>query len=71
LSNLSDNPIRPKIMFFVLRITIKSLFNLQTEIAETMTIPFTEGEFFISDEKSLWNGQTPYDLYKQTYTPVK
>lgn len=42
---------------------------LQTYTAETMTIPCTEGEFFISDEKSLWKGQSLYDLYKQAYTP--
>ena len=42
---------------------------LQTYTADTMTIPCTEGEFFISDEKSLWNGQSLYDLYKQAYTP--
>jgi len=34
-----------------------------------MTLAINEGEFFISDEKSLWSGQSLYDLYKQAYTP--
>lgn len=42
---------------------------LQTYTADTMTLDIAEGEFFISDEKSLWKGQSLYDLYKQAYTP--
>ncbi|RQD82903.1 MAG: pseudaminic acid synthase, partial [Methanocalculus sp. MSAO_Arc2] len=42
---------------------------LQTYTADTMTLDIEEGEFFISDEKSLWKGQSLYDLYKQAYTP--
>lgn len=42
---------------------------LQTYTPNTMTLDITEGEFFISDENSLWNGQSLYDLYKQAYTP--
>ncbi len=42
---------------------------LQTYTADTMTLDINEGEFFISDEKSLWKGQSLYDLYKQAYTP--
>jgi N-acetylneuraminate synthase len=42
---------------------------LQTYTADTMTIDHSEGEFFISDPSSLWNGTSLYDLYKQAYTP--
>jgi len=42
---------------------------LQTYTADTMTIDHSEGEFFISDPNSLWNGTSLYDLYKQAYTP--
>lgn len=42
---------------------------LQTYTADTMTLDIAEKEFFISDENSLWNGQSLYDLYKQAYTP--
>ncbi|RQD79734.1 MAG: pseudaminic acid synthase, partial [Methanocalculus sp. MSAO_Arc1] len=42
---------------------------LQTYTADTMTLDIAEGEFFISDEKSLWKGQSLYNLYKQAYTP--
>ena len=42
---------------------------LQTYTADTMTLAINEGEFFIDDEKSLWNGSSLYDLYKQAYTP--
>ncbi|MCP1715122.1 N-acetylneuraminate synthase [Methanocalculus alkaliphilus] len=42
---------------------------LQTYTADTITLDVAEGEFFISDEKSLWTGQNLYDLYKQAYTP--
>ena len=42
---------------------------LQTYTADTMTLDVKEGEFFIDDEKSLWNGNSLYDLYKIAYTP--
>ena len=42
---------------------------LQTYTADTMTIDIKTGEFLIQDAKSLWNGRTLYDLYKEAYTP--
>jgi pseudaminic acid synthase len=42
---------------------------LQTYTADTMTIDLAEREFVITDEKSLWNGATLYDLYKRASTP--
>lgn len=42
---------------------------LQTYTADTMTIDVTEGEFFITDPKSLWSGTSLYQLYQQAYTP--
>ncbi|MCG6144968.1 pseudaminic acid synthase [Leptospira bandrabouensis] len=42
---------------------------LQTYTADTITIDKEDGEFFISDPKSLWKGETLYNLYKQAYTP--
>jgi N-acetylneuraminate synthase len=42
---------------------------IQTYTADTMTLDLREGEFFISDPKSLWSGTSLYDLYKQAYTP--
>lgn len=42
---------------------------LQTYTADTMTIDIAEGEFFISDENSLWRGHSLHDLYKMAYTP--
>lgn len=42
---------------------------LQTYTADTMTLAINEGEFFISDEQSLWQGKSLHDLYKLAYTP--
>ena len=42
---------------------------LQTYTADTMTLDIKNDEFFISDKKNLWKGQSLYDLYKQAYTP--
>ena len=42
---------------------------LQTYTADTLTLDINKDEFFISDEKSLWKGQSLYELFKQAYTP--
>ena len=42
---------------------------LQTYTADTITLDVKEREFFIKDEKSLWKGNSLYDLYKVAYTP--
>jgi N-acetylneuraminate synthase len=42
---------------------------LQTYTADTITIDLREGEFFIRDENSLWNGSSLYELYQQAHTP--
>lgn len=42
---------------------------LQTYTPDTMTIDVKEGHFFITDDTSLWRGNSLYDLYKQAYTP--
>ena len=42
---------------------------LQTYTSDTMTLDLKEREFFISDEKSPWKGQSLYDLYKIAHTP--
>jgi N-acetylneuraminate synthase len=42
---------------------------LQTYTADTMTLDLKDREFFISDPKSLWNGYSLYELYKQAHTP--
>lgn len=42
---------------------------LQTYTAETMTLDLDEGEFFISDPKSLWKGTSLYKLYQEAHTP--
>jgi pseudaminic acid synthase len=42
---------------------------LQTYTADTMTLALNEGDFFISDEKSLWKGTRLHDLYKLAHTP--
>lgn len=42
---------------------------LQTYTADTMTIDLDEREFFISDDKSLWQGKSLYELYQEAYTP--
>jgi sialic acid synthase SpsE len=42
---------------------------LQTYRADTMTLNIEEGDFYINDPKSLWEGNSLYKLYEQTYTP--
>lgn len=42
---------------------------LQTYTPDTMTLDLNEGEFFISEDKSLWKGLSLYDLYQTAHTP--
>ncbi len=42
---------------------------LQTYTADTMTLDLNQGDFFIEDKASLWQGRSLYDLYKEAYTP--
>jgi N-acetylneuraminate synthase len=42
---------------------------IQTYTADTMTLDIDEGEFFINDSQSLWQGNSLYKLYQQAYTP--
>jgi pseudaminic acid synthase len=42
---------------------------IQTYTPDTITLNVKDGDFFISDKKSLWKGQCLYDLYKIAYTP--
>lgn len=42
---------------------------LQTYTADTMTLNLRSADFYISDEDSLWQGNTLYDLYEQAHTP--
>jgi pseudaminic acid synthase len=42
---------------------------LQTSQPESLTLNVNNRYFKIRDKKSLWNGKTLYDLYKETYTP--
>lgn len=42
---------------------------LQTYTADTLTINVSDGEFLISDPKSLWNGRNLYELYQEAHTP--
>jgi pseudaminic acid synthase len=42
---------------------------LQTYTADTMTLDLNQGDFFIEDEDSLWQGKSLYELYKEAYTP--
>lgn len=42
---------------------------LQTYTADTMTIDRGDGEFFIGDPNSLWQGKSLYKLYEEAHTP--
>jgi N-acetylneuraminate synthase len=44
---------------------------MQTYTADSMTLDIAQGEFAIHDPKSLWNGRTLYDLYKEAATPYE
>ena len=42
---------------------------IQTFTADTMTLDIREGEFLLSDKKSLWQGRTLFDIYSEAHTP--
>ena len=42
---------------------------LQTFTADTITLDVDDGDFFISDKKSLWEGTSLHKLYQKAYTP--
>jgi len=42
---------------------------LQTYTADTITLDVGEGDFFIEDKDSLWQGKCLYELYNEAYTP--
>lgn len=42
---------------------------IQTYTADTMTLDLSEGEFFVSDKKNLWQGKTLHQLYGEAHTP--
>lgn len=42
---------------------------IQTYTADTMTLPLSTGEFFVSDPANIWTGRTLYDLYQKAHTP--
>lgn len=42
---------------------------IQTYNADTMTLDLDEGDFLISDKKSLWEGKSLYALYEEAHTP--
>ena len=42
---------------------------IQTYTPDTMTLDINEREFYISDSKSLWKGNSLYNLYKEAHTP--
>lgn len=42
---------------------------IQTYTPDTMTLDLNEREFHISDSKSLWKGNSLYNLYKEAHTP--
>lgn len=42
---------------------------LQTYTADTITLDVHTNEFFITNEDSLWKGQSLHNLYKEAYTP--
>jgi len=42
---------------------------LQTYTADTITLDLNGGEFFITDEASLWKGKSLHELYERAHTP--
>ena len=42
---------------------------LQTYTADTMTLPLTTGGFMVSDQDSLWKGESLHSLYSKAHTP--
>ncbi len=42
---------------------------IQTYTADTITLDVGEGEFFIDDKDSLWQGKSLYELYQEAHTP--
>ncbi|MFH0780871.1 MAG: pseudaminic acid synthase [Pseudomonadota bacterium] len=42
---------------------------LQTYTADTLTLDISEGEFFINDPDSIWQGKSLYKLYQEAFTP--
>ncbi|MDC1450348.1 pseudaminic acid synthase [Candidatus Thioglobus sp.] len=42
---------------------------LQTYTADTLTINKNDGDFFLNDKNSLWNGMSMYELYELAHTP--
>ncbi|MBT3141773.1 pseudaminic acid synthase [Phaeobacter gallaeciensis] len=44
---------------------------IQTFTADSMTLDLSEGEFTITDPKSLWVGRTLYSLYQEAKTPAE
>jgi len=44
---------------------------IQTFTADSMTLDMGEGEFTITDPKSLWYGRRLYDLYEEAKTPAE
>ena len=42
---------------------------IQTYTADTMTLDSSEGEFFIADPASLWQGKSLHALYQEAHTP--
>lgn len=42
---------------------------LQTYTADTMTLDIADGDFFIENKESLWQGKSLYNLYQEAYTP--
>lgn len=42
---------------------------IQTYTADTMTLDISQGEFYIEDPESLWQGESLYRLYEKAHTP--